>query len=167
MAETLLNSVNYQLFGPSSQSHLRLKWDNKYLTVLCSRCIVFFNSVVKEDWEMLQNDRIWICVYTVQYVTETLKFCRINLAKLQRWQHMMNQWESAWRKCKTCCVWHWKLSSVNSVTSIALHGAPHWCVSATEAGNHNRNLIQPFYSHKETRCVPSNNRHCLNTHGLL
>lgn len=55
-------------------------------------------------------------------------------------------------------------SSVNSVTSIALHGPLRRCVSATEAGYHNRNLIQPFYSQEETRCIPSNNRHCLNIH---
>lgn len=58
-------------------------------------------------------------------------------------------------------------SSLNSVTFIAIHGPPNWCVSATEDGYHNRNLIQPFYSQEETHCIPSNNRHCLNIHVAL
>lgn len=79
----------------------------------------------------------------------------------------MNSWESVWMKYKTCCIWHCTLSSVNTVTSIALHGPLHQCVSAIEDGYHNRNLIQLFYSQGETRCIPSNNRHCLNIHVLL
>lgn len=58
-------------------------------------------------------------------------------------------------------------SSLNSVTFITIHGPPNWCVSATEDGYHNRNLIQPFYSQEETHCIPSNNRHCLNIHVAL
>lgn len=57
--------------------------------------------------------------------------------------------------------------SVNSVTSIALHGPPQWCVSAAEAGYHNRNPIQTFYSRQEICCIPSNNTHCLSIHILL
>lgn len=122
---------------------------------------------MKNDWgaELLQSDRSWICVYIVKYVTETLQFCRINQARLQQQQHTINNPESAWMKYKTCRAR--LFSSVNSVTSIALHGAPHRCVSATEAGSHNRNLIQPFYGQGETHCIPSNNRHCLNIHVLL
>lgn len=86
-----------------------------------------------------------------------------NTAVLQNklgWSPVMTTWK------QHCCVWHRMLSSVNSVTSIALHGLPQWCVSAAETGLHNRNPIQPFYSQEETRCIPSNNRHCLDIHIL-
>lgn len=64
-------------------------------------------------------------------------------------------------------MWLCSADSVNSVTFTAVHGPPLWCVSATGAGYHNRNLIQPFYSPEETRCIPSSRRHCLNIHVLL
>lgn len=85
----------------------------------------------------------------------------------QWWNQMLNKGEPAWLNYEARCLWHYILSSVNSVTPIALHGSPHWCVSATGARYHNRNLIQAFYRQEETHCIPSNNRHCLNIHVLL
>lgn len=122
---------------------------------------------MKKEWrtETLKNDRSWISVYTVQYGTQTLQLGQIHRTK--RGQHMINNSESASIKYKTSGVWHCTPGSVNRVTSAALHGRPCRCVPATEAGYHNRNLIEPFYSQEETRCIPSNNRHCLNIHVLL
>lgn len=88
--------------------------------VLCCFC----NSAGQNNWgaEMLQSDRIWICVYTVKYVTETVHFCRITqaqtLATTAHDQRVRINMDEIWIGP---CV---KVSSVNSVTSIALHGRP-------------------------------------------
>lgn len=105
----------------------------------------------------------WIIFKTALRATHTtLKKQKTQQLFRIRWANL--QWQELGRQRH--CV-HRMLSSVNSVTSIALHGPPQWCVSAAEAGYHNRNSIQAFYSRQETCCIPSNNTHCLSIHILL
>ena len=135
-------------------SEVKTKMELKIISNHCE----LLQLLLQNNWwtEMLQSDRSWMRVYIVKCVRETLQFCRINQAR--RLRISMD---------KTQNVPLVTPSSVNSVTSIALHGHARQCVSATEAGYHNRNLIQPFYSREETRCIPSNNRHCVNIHVSL